>query len=233
MRLRLAAFGIGAVGLLFTAAPAAAEEVADATCPGPATSNRANGPGTNFGDARFAQTFTAQHTGTLTTVQLGVATSGTLSPDWVVQILPVSGGVPDPSATLSSTTIDDATIPATGPTAGAITAHPSPAPAVTAGSEYAVGVTHPSGNSVGVRTVSGDPCLGDLFFGLAAPGSFAPEGSTDEMVFAAFVTPPAPQSPTPSPTQQAGKHKKCKRKKKHAKPHAAAKKKCKKKKKGR
>jgi hypothetical protein len=228
MRLRLAACAIGGVGLLYTAPPAAAEEVADATCPGPATSNRANGPGTNFGNARFAQTFTAQHSGALTTVQLGVASSAGFEVDWVVQILPVSGGVPDPSATLSSTTIDDASIPPTGPTAGEVTAHPSPAPAVTAGQEYAVGVTHPGAASVGVRTVPGDPCPGDLFFGLAAPGTFAPEGSTDEMVFAAFVTPPPPAAP-PASSQPGAKRKKCKHKKKGKRGVAAKKKHCKKK----
>jgi hypothetical protein len=228
MRLRLAALVVGVSALLSHAAPAAAQELPDATCPGPATSARANGPGVNFGNSRFAQTFTAQRTGTLTTVQLAVASNGSFAMDWIVQILPASVGVPDPSATLSSNTIDDATIPTTGPTFGAVTAHPTPAPAVTAGQEYAVAVTHPGGDSVGVRTVPGDPCAGDLFFTGPAPNPFGPEGSTDEMVFAAFVTPPA----NPAPTQPAGKPKKCKRKKKGAKPGAAAKKKkCKKKRK--
>jgi hypothetical protein len=225
---RLAAFVVG-VSVLATAAPAGAQELADATCPGPATSGRANGPGTNFGSSRFAQTFTAQHTGTLTTVQLGVGPNGSFAPDWVVQILSASGGAPASSGTLGSSTIDDATIPTTGPTLGAVTAHPTPAPAVTAGQEYAVAVTHPGGDSVGVRTVPGDPCPGDLFFTGPAPDPFGPEGSTDEMVFAVFVTPAAPQAPT----QPAGKRRKCKRKKKGAKPHTAAKKKCKKKKKRR
>jgi hypothetical protein len=231
MRVRLVGLAIGAVGLVSNAAPAAAEEVADATCPGPATSSRANGPIANAGNLRFAQTFTAQHSGALTTVQLGVASNGTLAMDWVVQILPVSDGVPDRSATLSSNTIDDATIPMSGPTIGAITAHPSPSPDVTAGQEYAVGVTHPGATSVGVRTVLGDPCPGDFFFGGAAPDPFFPEGSPtgDEMVFAAFVTPAPPAAP-PASTQPGVKRKKCKRKKKGAKRAVAAKKKrCKKK----
>lgn len=196
MKRRLAGIMIPLAAMAVQAAPAAGQEVADATCPGPPTSSRANGPGVNFGNNRWAQTFTAQNTGTLTTVQLGVASNGTLPPDWIVQILSASGGVPAASGVLGSSTIDDAVIPMSGQ----VTAHPSPAPAVTAGQQYAVSVTHPGGDSVGVRTVELDPCPGDLFFTGPAPDPFGPEGSTHEMVFAAFVTPTPPAVPAPAET---------------------------------
>jgi hypothetical protein len=188
------------VAIAIQAEAAVAQEVATASCPGPATSNRANGPVANAGNARFAQTFTAQHTGALTRVELGVTSTVGSPADWVVQILPVTAaGVPHQSITLADDTIDDATIPMSGE----ITADLDPPATVTAGQVYAVAVTHPGSTSVGVRTVPADPCPGDLFFAGAAPDPFSPEGSTDEMVFTAYVIPFAPvEPPAPPPPGQ-------------------------------
>ncbi len=61
-------------------------------------------------------------------------------------------------------------------------------------------------------TVPGDPCPGDFFTSGPAPDVFSQEGSTDEWVFNAYVTPP-PAPPAPS-TTPAGKRKKYKEKKK-------------------
>ena len=218
--MRMAATIAVATGLAIAAAPASAAEVADASCPGPATSNRFAGQG----DVRFAQTFTAQHSGTLTTVQLGVLVTGTAA-DWEVRILATSGGVPVSSGgVLASTTVDDATVPMSGQ----ITVHPSPPPLLVAGQQYAVAVTRPGSDSIGVLTVTGDPCPGDFFIAGPDPNSFGMEGSDHEMVFSAFVTPPEPPQPPSSaqagPTgQRAAALAKCKKKKR-----AKARRKCRK-----
>jgi hypothetical protein len=210
------------VATVAQAAPAAAQEVADASCPGPATTNRTFGPVSGAGNNRWAQTFTAQHTGTLTTVDFGVYNSGSAA-DWVVQILPVTAGVPV-NGVLSSSSFASPTNPVTG----AVIAHPLPPVAVTAGRQYALALTRPGSDTLGVATVPGDPCPGDLFVSGAPPDVFSPEGSDNEWVFQAFVTLPAPATASQPrrrckkgfrlkkvKTKSGKKKRKCVRKKRH------------------
>jgi hypothetical protein len=195
------------VAIAMQADPAAAQEVATASCPGPATSNRQFGPAPGAGDNRFAQTFTVQHTGTLTTVEFGVLTSGTAA-NWVVQILPTVAGTPV-DGVLSSASFANPTNPMTGN----VIAHPSPPLDVAPGQEYALTISRPGSDTIGVLTRPTDPCPGDLFATGPAPALFAPEGSTDEMVLTAYVTPPPPGPPSePSNEFSFGKAKKNKRK---------------------
>lgn len=211
----LLAIGASVVVALLAAPMASAQQVADAKCPGPATSNRFAG----FSAFRWAETFTAIHTGTLAKETISVERlTANSSADYIFQLYTASGGVPT-NTLLASKTVPSASVPV-GITS--ISATFSPAPAVTAGHQYAVSVTRPGADTDGngVGTVAPGVCPNPIYLADVPPNPFSPEGSGDEMVFSTFVTlPPPPASPSPSPPAATGERanalKKCKKKRRH------------------
>jgi len=195
---------------------ASAQEVADASCSG-----TVNFIGTGSGASRFAESFTAQHSGTLTRAQIGVYETGS-GGDWILQILGVTAGAPV-NGVLGSATIPDATVPAGSSTAEAGF---TPAPPVTAGQQYALVVTRPGSGLVGAQIDTTDPCPGgEMYSSGPAPSAFTSDAPND-LIFSVFVTPPPVLAPTPPAAtgQRAAALKKCKKKK-----SKKARKKCKKK----
>lgn len=177
---------IAGLPLLAQPLPANAQASPDASC-GPREGSVTAGPG---GNAREAQTFTAQATGDLTTAQVDVTKGGTPA-DWIMHINAVDGtGIPT-NAILASATIPDSTVPS-GPSI--ITGNfASPAPVV-AGQPYALVVTRPGSDSLTVGTRSGDDCPGQLFISSSQGGTFMQGGVGADLVFTVFVQPPVPDT---------------------------------------
>jgi hypothetical protein len=141
-------------------------------CPGPKNSG-VSGSGTE----RFAQTFTAERSGSLRQIQFSVIEKSGTSGDYLVQLLKVIGGKPShsPMDVLAAVTIPDAEV-ATNNDA-TVTATFAGTPLV-AGTEYAVALSRP-GVGLGEITLNtqkggGGACGGQLFIAVAAD-VFAPE----------------------------------------------------------
>jgi len=173
--------------VLASAPPASAQAVQDANCPGPGD----NLDGTVVG-GRVAQTFNILNTGSLTRAEIDIFNSVGDS-DWVFQINTVDGsGVPTNTA-LASQTVSNATVDAAVPqgTEGRIGANFATPAAVTAGQTYALVLSRPTG-SFSVDTVGdGSACPGSFYKATSQTDPFVLD-STDDTVFAVFVTPPAP-----------------------------------------
>jgi hypothetical protein len=186
------------LAMLVIATSAIAQELPDASCPGPADMAE-----TNTGTARFAQTFTAQNTGALTSAQVGVDKTGTAG-DWIVQILGVDGTGTPTNTVLASTSVSDATV-ASGFTT-IPTSFPMPA-TVSAGQQYAVEFSRPTSDTTGVLERGSNACPGAIFAADVAPNPFSSAGETNnDMVFSVFVTPPPPSTDTTPPQTTLGKH---------------------------
>jgi hypothetical protein len=207
---------LAALALLVLEAPprAAAAEMADASCAGPP-----NFFETNIGTTRYAQTFTAQNSGTLTSAGLEVdAPSGSTAGDWVVDILDTTAGVPV-DGPLATDTVPDTTTPGAG---GFITATFATPASVVAGHVYALEFSRPASTMTGVGARTLDACPGQLFAAPAAPSAFSASGETGhDMVFSITVNVPAtPPGTTPPGTtpgllttgQRAAAKKHCKEK---------------------
>jgi hypothetical protein len=173
---------VAALGLLAYGAPprAAASEVADASCAGPPQSFE-----TNIGTSRYAQTFTAQNSGTLTSAQLEVYKDHTSTTgDWVVDLLDTSAGIPV-DGVLATVTVPDTTVPELG---SLITANFATPASVVAGHLYALEFSRPASTMTGVGERNADACPGQLFSAAAAPGTFSAAGETGmDMVFSITV----------------------------------------------
>src|SRR6266511_189290 len=186
------------VGLvaLAVASPASAEPALDASC----VRNPPFGNTTSLGNSFFAQTFTAQASGRLTTAQPTVYKTGTPG-DWIVQINEAQGLNAGPSnVVLASVTIPDSVVPAGAAT---LTAEFSPPPDVTAGQPYALAVTRPGSSTVGVSTIAANPCPGFLWRRNASessPWSTAGGPSDPDMPFATFVDSAVPDAQPPDTT---------------------------------
>jgi hypothetical protein len=172
---------------LSTPASARAQEVPDASCPGPG-----EGVTSTSGNNRLAQTFTAQTTGGLTRAQVTVVRN-IVSTDWIVQILAVDGTGTPTDTVLASATVPDASVPMGDSTLDVT--FPTPAPVV-AGQQYAVAVTRPGSTQLDVRIRTGNVCEG-RFFASSLTG-FNEISPNFDMVFAVFVE-PAPPPPEPEP----------------------------------
>ena len=159
-------------------------------CPAPGASLDANCPGppeatvfiADSGMERWAQTFTAQSTGVVTSAQAAVQKGpGT---DWLLQVAALDGTGAPTYNILASATIPDSAVPGGDTFVSAAFASP---PLVTAGQQYALILARPSfGVELGVR--EGDDCAGQLFASedLGPFSLFAPD---EDMVFAVFVEP--------------------------------------------
>ena len=206
---RLAAALLLSCAALALAVPAAsAQELPDASCPGPP--NSAVTPDAND---RRAQTFTAQRTGSLTRAEVEVSEPAATTGDWVVQIAPVDIGGSPTNTVLATETIADATVP----TGNAyLTAVFSPPAAVWAGFQYALVVTRPA--PFGIRDRIDNPCPGAEFHSDSLTGPWIVVDPPEERVDFVFYTyvvpgPVADPPPTAETGLRAAALKKCKKKK--------------------
>jgi hypothetical protein len=178
------AMAAGLVGLAITLAiapaPATAEPVLDANCPGPPTGLVVVGS-----NARRAQTFTAQTTGTLVRGEFEIDKEAMTTADWVMQIVTTdASGVPT-NTVLASTAIPDAAVPVGNSRLVGTFAAPAD---VQAGQRYAIVVTRPAlGFLAGER--GGDPCPGNEFFSVSQAGAWIQDLASLDHVFAVFVEP--------------------------------------------
>jgi hypothetical protein len=182
----VAAVGVLAV-LALAPAPASAEPVLDATCPGPLDNYVAIGS-----TSRLAQTFTAQTTGSLIRGEVEIQKNAMTTGDFVMQIVAADGsGVPTDTV-LASTTLPNASVPE-GPSR-LVVVFATPA-SIEAGQQYAIVVSRPGSSfaSAGVGERGGDPCPGQEFFSNTEAGSWMSAPAQFDLVFSVFVQPP-PQS---------------------------------------
>jgi hypothetical protein len=170
---------LGLVGLASAATPAAAEASLDANCPGPPE-------GSVFiidsGNERWAQTFTAQSSGVLTSAQAAVMKGP--GADWLLQVAALDGAGAPTYNILASTTIPDSAVPDGDTVVSAGFASP---PAVTAGQQYALILARPN-FGVELRVREGNDCAGQLFAS-EDMGPFLLFAPDQDMVFAVFVEP--------------------------------------------
>jgi hypothetical protein len=176
---------------LLSAPTAAAQEVADANCPGPLASGASQ-----TDETVWAQTFTALNTGKLTRARAPVSKEAASTGDFVLSIHTVdASGVPTDTV-LATTTIDDAPLPEeTLTTIEGVFAAPAD---VVAGEQYALAVSRPGGTSMAVGVRGDDLCPGTLYSRPSSSDPFAPVGLNADMVFAVFVT-PSPVAPPVTP----------------------------------
>jgi hypothetical protein len=130
-------------------------------CPGPKNSGVSGD-----GAIRFAQTFTAERSGSLRQIQFSVKKEAGTTGDYVVQLLRVSGGKPSPSPidVLASVTIPDAEV---ATSSDATVTATFTGTALVAGTEYAAALSRP-GVGLGEVTINtikvgGSACGGKLF----------------------------------------------------------------------
>jgi hypothetical protein len=146
-------------------------------CPGPKTDSLA-GPGTN----RFAQTFTAERSGSLQQIQFSIVKQPATTGDYQVQLLKVIGGKPSHSPTdvLASLTIPDAAV-ATGSDATLTATFAGPA--LVAGTEYAAAFGRPESTSASVNFRKGDgSACGGTWFNADGAGPFNVAQAQDLLV---------------------------------------------------
>jgi hypothetical protein len=135
---------------------------------GPVLTYRCPRPKTDslFGDDanRFAQTFTAERSGSLRQIQFSVNKKPATTGDYLVQLLKVVGGKPShsPSDVLAALTVPDATVPTSSDATLTAT---FAGPALVAGTEYAAAFSRPASTSAGAnyRKSDGSACGGDWF----------------------------------------------------------------------
>lgn len=131
---------------------------------------------TSFGEfagGRVASTFAAERTGRLRQIRVGVFKAEVAAGSWVVQLVPVAGGIPAslPEDVYAANTIPDDAIP-NGLSTATVAFAGTP---IVAGITYAVVVSR-VGGPVGVGTVGNDACPGNALF-WAMPGrTFAAVG---------------------------------------------------------
>jgi hypothetical protein len=164
--------------------PAAAASVADASCPGPASSFQ-----TVPGQFRFAQVFTAQRSGSLTRVEVTLSQVGTPA-DWTLTVNAVDPAGAPTNTVLTSTTIPDSAVP---PGQNLISVDLASPLEVTAGDLYALVITRPGSNFMGTGFRTDDPCSGVLWTSNTQAGAFSPAcgpAANCDLVFTVFVDPP-------------------------------------------
>jgi Ca2+-binding RTX toxin-like protein len=193
-RFSLAAATSVAALTLSNAPQAAAQEVPDASCPGPAGAFLgSSSPGTD----QFAQTFTALNTGTVTRAQVRVVKAAGSTGDYALAVHTVDGsGVPTQTV-LASTTVQNEDVPEGDEvTVEGIFASPAD---VVAGQQYALVLSRPGGSQLGVNARTDNVCPGGAFIAFDG-GDFAALIVGEDLIFAVFVTPPAAAIAAPTAT---------------------------------
>jgi hypothetical protein len=165
-----------------------------------------NPPG---GDARFAQTFTAQNTGALTAGQIEITKSGSTG-DWVLRLQDVDATGTPTNNLLAAETIPDSSVP-TGDSL--LTANFATPATVTAGQQYAIVLTRPGATSMAVGGRTGDDCPGAFYSSGSQTGAFGLGSPGLDLIFAVFVELPTPPKADRTLALDANKNKVKKRKK--------------------
>ena len=189
--LRLGAtFAVAAVGLLAMAVPrATAAVVVDANCPGPVT-----GPVVSDVDNRWAENFTALHTGSLVRGETEIAKTGATG-DFVMQILATDDAGAPTNTVLASTTIPDASVPVGNSRIVGTFATPAN---VVAGQRYAFMITRP-GAQFTPRDANDNPCPdGAEYLSVSQTAVWGGADTCCDLVFAVFVDSPTGAAPLPS-----------------------------------
>jgi hypothetical protein len=194
---RQAALLVSAVVLLALPGAASGAEMPDASCPGP-QNNSIGGPG---GTTRFAETFTALNSGTLTSAEISVKKQGSAG-DWTLEIADLDS-TGKPGAVIAATTVPDASV--TNTTSYGLIRGEFGSPAtVNAGQQYALIVGRSASNSLQVGMVEPSTCPGSIYYHAPPFTTYGPFGATYDLVYAVFVTPPPPD--TVPPQTILGKH---------------------------
>jgi hypothetical protein len=151
---------------------------ADATCPSanpidPAAS----------GQARLAQTFTAERSGSLVSAQLDINRGLDSVGDYILRLSPVDGaGIPT-NEVLATAFVANGDVP-DGASAVTFTfANPAN---VDAGTQYALVLARPGQDNFTWLVRTGDPCLGQRFISLSPTAPFEASLGTD-YIYTAFV----------------------------------------------
>jgi len=160
------------------------------TPPGPVLTYQCPGPKTDsvFGDGtdRFAQTFTAERSGSLQQIQFTINKKPATTGDYQVQLLKVIGGKPShsPGDVLASLTVPDAAV---ATNSDAILSATFTGPAIVAGTEYAAAYSRPGSTSAGANLRKGDgsACGGKWFIANGA-GVFN-EALAQDILVSVFV----------------------------------------------
>jgi hypothetical protein len=169
------------------ASPATAEVVPDANCPGPVTGSVISGV-----DHRFAEPFTALHTGRLVRGETEIAKTGATG-DYVMQILATDSAGDPTNNVLASTTIPDASVPTGDSRIAGIFAAPTN---VVAGQRYAFMITRP-GAELTPRDANNNPCPDAAEYESASQTAVWSGADTCcDLVFALFVELPSTLPPS-------------------------------------
>ena len=146
-------------------------------CPGPKTGSLA-GPGTN----RFAQTFTAERSGSLRQIQFSIEKKPGTTGDYLVQLVRVIGGTPSHSPTdvLAALTVPDAAV---ATSSDATLTATFAGPALVAGTEYAAAFSRPGSTTAGANYRKGDgSACGGSWFNADGAGVFNVAQAQDILV---------------------------------------------------
>ena len=169
----------GALALLrlhaLDAPTASAAAVADARCPSPATAY-------GYRSHRFAQTFEAQHTGTLTRVTIYAVAAGSIK----FEIRKTTRRGKPGKTVLASAQVIEIDRPLTDQTTP-VTVEFTPGARVIKGERYALAIAGVAGSSPNVQANSDPGCAGALFDDNDLDNTFR-RISGNDIVFATFVT---------------------------------------------
>jgi hypothetical protein len=168
---------VGAVAL--GAAPAQAS-LLDANCGGSVTSSAGFAV-----DGRRAQTFTAQHTGTVVQAQTQISKSQAGN-DFQLQILATDGSGTPVNGILGAATIPDASVPI-GPTT--LTGTFQTPASVVVGQQYALVVTRPGDDGFNLRDHGGDQCPGREFTSNTSTSAWNPEDPAYDFIYQVYLNP--------------------------------------------
>jgi hypothetical protein len=185
-RLALAAILVAGLPLAFTS-HASAAEVPDASCQPT--------PDAGVTRAKVAQTFTALHTGQVTSATMQISKPASTTEDYLIEVRTVDmSGVP------TETGLGSAAVPASGlpdDVFAYFTANFSTPASVVAGQPYALVLSRP-GTNVIAGAKDADPCAGAGYSASVITDPFSVLCPTTcwDLVFAVFVTPQPVQKPT-------------------------------------
>jgi hypothetical protein len=153
---------------------------ADATCPGPSTSD----PGAG-GLARLAQTFTALASAPLVSARLLIKKDPGSISDYILRLSPVDGaGVPT-NDVLAATFVANGSVP--DGESMVTFAFTNPA-AVVAGTQYALVLARPGTDNFTWMIRAGDACVGQRFVSNTPTAPFAVDPDGNDYIYTTFIS---------------------------------------------
>jgi hypothetical protein len=160
--------------------PAGPTVRADATCPGPSTSDPSAG-----GLARLAQTFTALASGPLVSAQLLISKDPGSTSDYILRLSPVDGaGVPT-NDVLAATFVANGSVPDGESLVTFAFANPA---AVVAGTQYALVHARPGTDNFTWLVRAGDACVGQRFVSNSPTAPFAVDTNGNAYIYTTLVS---------------------------------------------